>query len=267
MKNQEIKTSILLLAILICGCNPINYGNNNKVGKYYNVNGIRLYTEEYGTGKPLVLIHGNGGSMASMSGLVPKFSKDYRVILVDSRAHGKSVDVGDSLSFEMMADDMAALLDEMKIDSAYFIGWSDGGIIAIETAMRHPNKVIKFAATGANLWPDSTALIPSLWNEEKIYYDSLKYKTKNEKEQNSWKIFLLDWEQPNINLTDLKKITSPALVISGDHDLIRLEHTFAIFQNIPGAQLWVVANSGHGTFIDHPDEFYRTVNQFFVDKK
>src|SRR5205085_12530655 len=125
----------------------------------------------------------------------------------DSRAHGRSIDTNDSLSFEMMADDEAALLDSMHIDSAYVLGWSDGGIVALALAMRHPDKVIKLASTGANLWPDSTAIIPSLWMDEKHTYDSLHTTTfATAKEKNDWKVFMLDWLQPNIPLSALGAI-------------------------------------------------------------
>jgi len=242
----------------------IDYGNNKAAGKYYSVRGIKMYVEEYGSGKPLLLIHGNGGSIASMAGIIPYFSRQYKVIATDSRAHGKSTDPGDSLSFEMMADDEAALLDQMHIDSAYVIGWSDGGIVALVLAMRHPGKVIKLASTGANLWPDSTALIPSLWKDEKRYYDSLHSKIfTTAKEKNDWKIFMLDWLQPNIKLSALQNIHCPSLIISGDHDLIMLEHTVKIYQNIPHAYLWILPNSGHGTLIEHTDEFNNKVNDFF----
>lgn len=243
------------------------YGNNPRAGKYYEVRGLKLYTEEYGKGKPLLLLHGNGGSISSMAGIIPYFSERYRTIALDSRAHGKSIDTGDSLSFEMMADDVAGLLDQMRIDSTYIIGWSDGGIIALEVALRHPEKVIKLASTGANLWPDSTALIPGLWKDEKNNYDSLKNQPKlTTDEKNSWKIFMLDWEQPNIRLTSLRKIQTPSLIICGDHDLIRVEHTVLIFQNIPKAELWILPNSGHGTLIEHPGEFCENVNRFFNSK-
>ena len=164
----------------------------------------------------------------------------------------------------MMADDVALLLDAMKIDSAYIIGWSDGGIIAIDLALRHPEKVIKLASTGANLWPDSTALAPALWKEEKRHYDSQKDKPKiTPDEKNSWKVFLLDWEQPNISLVSLSKINTPSLIISGDNDLINIEHTIQIFQHIPNARLWILPNSSHGTLIEYPREFYETIHQFF----
>src|ERR1700739_990562 len=121
----------------------INYGNNPSAGKYYNIRGIKMYCEIYGEGKPLLMIHGNGGSIQAFENNIPYFSKKYKVIALDSRAQGKSIDNNDSLSFEMMADDEAALLDYLHIDSAYVIGWSDGAINALLLAMRHPEKVKK----------------------------------------------------------------------------------------------------------------------------
>lgn len=254
----------LSISITVFCQNNIDYGNYSTAAKYYHVRGINMYTEQYGSGKPLLLIHGNGGSIQSMASIIPFFSKGYKVIAVDSRAHGKSTDAADSLSFEMMADDEAALLDQMHIDSAYVIGWSDGGIIALVLAMRHPNKVIKLAATGANLWPDSTALVPAVWKDEKNYYDTTHLKKMtSSKEKNDWKVFLLDWLQPNIPLSALKQIVCPALIISGDHDLINLEHTIKIYQNIPNANLWILPDSGHGTLEEHTDDFDNKVNEFF----
>src|ERR1700760_3068023 len=115
----------------------IPYGNNPSAGKYYSVRGIKMYTEVYGHGKPLLLIHGNGSSIHAFASNIPYLSKKYKVIAVDSRAHGKTIDEQDSLSFEMMADDFAALLDIMHIGPVYVIGWSDGGINALLLAMRH----------------------------------------------------------------------------------------------------------------------------------
>lgn len=263
-----MKTIAFLFCLLLLACSrEVPYGSKANNGKYYNLRGVKIYTEEYGNGKPLLLLHGNGGSISSMAAIIPYFSKSYRTIIMDSRAHGKSTDPGDSLSFEMMADDVAALLNEMKIDSAYIIGWSDGGIIALETALRHPEKVIKLASTGANLWPDSTAFAPGVWDDGKNYYDTQKNLPKlTDVDKNAWKIFMLDWNQPNISLASLRKIKVPSLIICGDHDLIRIDHTLLIYQNIPNAQLWVLPKTGHATFMEHPGEFYDTVNRFFNSK-
>src|ERR1700761_3902123 len=131
IKNILLAAILLQATVLFGQVKKIPYGHNDSVGKYYDVRGIKLYCEVYGEGKPLLMIHGNGGSMAAFSKNVPFFSKKYKVILVDSRAHGKSVDPSDSLTFEQMADDFSALLDTMHIDKAYVIGWSDGGINAL----------------------------------------------------------------------------------------------------------------------------------------
>ncbi len=256
-----------ILASIICFCcksRRITYGDNAEAGKYYNIRGIKMYCEIYGSGMPLLMIHGNDGSIESFANNIPYFSKKYKVLIVDSRAQGKTKDEADSLSFEMMADDEAALLEALRIDSAYVIGWSDGGINAILLAMRHPEKVIKLAATGANLWPDSTAIVPSVWMGEKDDYDSLKdAKPETAKEKNDMKLFLLDWEQPNITLSSLKSIHCPALIIGGDHDLISTAHTTLISQNIPRGKLWIVPNSGHATLKEHKDEFNKKVDEFF----
>ena len=261
-------TGLLQLLVLFSMCQneKISYGNNTVAGKFYNIRGIKIYCEVYGSGRPLLMIHGNGGSIKSFENNIPYFSKKYKVIVADSRAQGKSKDEGDSLSFEMMADDEAALLDVLHIDSAYVLGWSDGGINALLLAMRHPGKVIKLASTGANLWPDSTAIIPSLWKEEKAFYDSSKdTHLVTAREKYEWKLFLLDWFQPNIPLSALHTIQCPSLIIGGDHDLIKIEHTVLIYQNIPQAYLWIVPNSGHGTLIEHKDEFNKKVDDFFTN--
>ncbi len=264
---KTILAVFIFLSVFFCAAAqlpPINYGNNPRAGKYYKIRGINMYCEIYGKGKPLLMIHGNSGSIAAFSKTIPYFSKYYKVIAVDSRAQGKTIDNKDSLSFEMMADDFAALLDALKVDSAHVLGWSDGGINAIEMAMRHKEKVIKFAATGANVTADSSALIPSLWKEMNEQYERDKNKTLvTAKEKNDWKLFMLDYKQPNISWQQLRSVQCPALIISGDKDLIPLQHTISIFQNIPNAQLWILPNSSHGTLQEYPDEFNKKVHEFF----
>jgi pimeloyl-ACP methyl ester carboxylesterase len=245
----------------------IPYGSNKKVGKYYAIRGFRMYAETYGQGTPLLIIHGNGGSISNFSNQIPYFSKKYRVIVADSRAQGKSRDQADSLSYEMMADDYAALLDEMKIDSACVIGWSDGGINALLLAIRHPQKVKKLAITGANLWPDTSAVYMDVEQMVLPMYTSLKnIQQKTEQQKGAWKLVRLLVEEPHISLPDLQKITVPALVIGGDHDVIKPEHTLLIAQNIPQSYVWILPNSGHSTPIVYKEEFNKKIDDFFSKK-
>lgn len=240
------------------------YGKNKDAGKFYNIRGFKMYAETYGKGQPLLIIHGNGGSINNFLYQIPYFSKKYEVIIADSRAQGNSKDEADSLSYEMMADDYAALLDQMKIDSAYVIGWSDGGINGLLLAIRHPEKVKKLAVTGANLWPDTTAVFNDVEQMVLPEYNSAKAMTNRTPQQKAgWKLLRLLIEEPHIPLTDLHKISVPTLVIGGDHDVIKPEHTLLIAQNIPNSYLWILPNSGHSTPIIYKDDFNKQIGDFF----
>lgn len=243
----------------------IVYGQNKEAGKFYDIRGIKMYCEIYGQGQPLLLIHGNGGSIADFSNQIPFFSKKYKVIIADNRAQGQSFDKGDSLSYEMMADDYAALLSQLAIDSAYIVGWSDGGINALLLAIRHPEKVKKLASTGANLQPDT---INAVYKEVEdlvlpTYTELKNIPVKNERQKANWKLIRLLIEEPHIPLTDLHKIQCPSLIIGGDHDVIKEEHTMLIYKNIQKAYLWILPNSGHSTPVVYKDDFNKIVDVFF----
>jgi len=266
------KLTLVLLLLCFAGISvysqqsgtTIVYGNNKEAGKYYDIRGFKMYCETYGQGQPLLIIHGNGGSISNFINQIPYFTSKYKVIVADSRAQGKSKDPGDSLSYEMMADDYAALLDAMKVDSACVIGWSDGGINGLLLAIRHPQKVKKLAVTGANLWPDTTAVYEDVIDIVKPMYSSLKnIPNKTEAQKNQWKLVRLLLDEPHIPLTAVNTIQCPTLVIGGDHDVIREEHTMLIYKNIPKAYLWILPNSGHSTPIVYKDLFNKTVDDFF----
>lgn len=240
------------------------YGNNKSAGKYYDIRGFKMYCEVYGEGEPLLIIHGNGGSINNFIYQIPFFAKKYKVIIADSRSHGKSVDKGDSLTYEMMADDYAALLTALKVDSANVIGWSDGGINALLLAIRHPEKVKKLAATGANLVPDTTAVPQQIWDMVTPTFKMLAAKTtRTEQEKTAYKLYRLLCEQPHIPLSNLQKLKCPALIIGGDHDVIKEEHTMLIYKNIPKAYLWILPASGHSTPLMYKDDFNKVVDRFF----
>jgi len=243
----------------------IPYGDNPAAGKYYDVRGIKMYVEIYGAGQPLLLLHGNNGSIASFSENIPYLSQKYRVIAVDSRAQGKTIDYGDELSFEMMADDFAALLDLMHIKQCHILGWSDGGICALLLAMRHPGKVISLAATGANLTTGEDAFAPGFYDMVKRHHYMHRLIPRlTRKQRNDWKLFMLDYEQPQISFDELNVIKCPALIICGDHDVISVEHTAQIAHHISNSHLWVIPDAEHATLIQHRDEFNRRVDEFFL---
>lgn len=242
----------------------VPYGNNAAVGKYYSIRGIKMYTETYGQGQPLLFIHGNGGSINNFIYQIPYFSKYYKVIAVDSRGHGKSKDDADSLSYEMMADDFSALLDAMKLDSVYVVGWSDGGINAVLLALRHPEKVKKMAITGTNLWPENTAVFQDVIDLiTPSVTEIINKKNKSTAERTEAKLGRLLLYEPHIPVKALNNIKAPTLVMGGDNDVIKPEHSLLIHQNIPNSYLWIAPNSGHSAAVVYKDDFNKNVHQFF----
>ena len=237
-------------------------GQNTEAGRYANIRGIKIYYEMYGSGEPLLFIHPNGGSIKNFKQQVNFFAGKYRLILTDSRAQGKSVDTSDSLTYEMMADDLNELLDQLKIDSCNVIGWSDGGINALLLAMRHPKKVKKLVSTGANLWPDSTALDPWVFKDIINSYNKISSEPASVASINKKKTIGLMLREPHIALKELSKISCPSLIIGGDHEAILPLHTLLIAQSIPKSYLWIVPNSGHATLVRYRDDFNKAVLDF-----
>lgn len=250
------------IALLTIAQDNAAYGNNKLAGKFLNQRGFNMYYETYGSGTPLLIIHGNGGSIQDFTNQIPFFEKSYQVILADSRAQGKSIDNGDSLSYEMMADDLNGLLDHLHLDSCYVIGWSDGGINGLLLAIRHPDKVKKLAVTGANLVPDTSAVDPEIYVWAKSLGDSINKLPLSPQVKTYRKLFHLLSYEPHISTKQLQTIQCPTLVIGGDHDVIRTEHTLLIAASIPKSYLWILPNSGHSTPIVYADMFNNVVNDF-----
>ncbi len=235
----------------------IKFGDNPQAGHYANVNGIKLYYETYGIGEPLIMLHGNGGSINAFRNQIPFFSQYYQVIAIDSRLQGKSGGTPDRISYDLMASDFCVLLDQLNIKSAYVLGWSDGGIDGILMALNCPDRVKKLAASGANTVPDTTALSQADLDDMKKTVVNPRTSDK-EKALNQMMI-----DQPNITYTELGKIKCPVLIMAGDRDMIKPEHTLKIFQSIPGASLCIFPDSHHGVCIQHPDLFNQIVYDFF----
>ena len=257
---------LLFISFFVKAQSPFDttiYGRNKDAGKYIHLRGFNMYYETYGQGEPLLIIHGNGGSINNFMYQVPYFQQYYKVILADSRSQGKSIDNGDSLSYEMMTDDLNALLGSLHLDSCYVIGWSDGGINGLLLAIRHPDKVKKLAVTGSNLTPDTTAVDPWVYNWAQQLNDSVaKMKQTPEVKQQLKLLHLLSFE-PHISLAQLHTIKCPSLIIGGDHDILVPKHTMLIADNIAQSYLWILLNSGHSTPIFYKDIFNETVHNFF----
>lgn len=243
------------------------YGDNAAAGRTFVHNGLRLYYEVYGAGEPMLIVHGNGGSIFDMGAQIAHFRKRYRVIAMDSRSHGKSDDSPEKLTYEAMCDDLAALLDHLKTGPVYVLGWSDGGIEALLLGIRHPTKVKKIAAMAANLNPSNEAVRPEVIALVRSMIEAIPAADRDKPHvKRELAVTQLMLDEPHIEFTALETITAPTLVLAGDHDLIRDEHTLAIFQHIPNSNLVIFPNATHMVPYDDPATFNSTVERFFRAK-
>lgn len=260
---------LLMWMLPVTGCRnkqkPVAYGHNAEAGQHADINGIKIYYEIYGAGEPLVLIHGNGGSINAGREQIAFFSRHYKVIAVDSRGQGKTTDSSDSLTYDAMAADLNGLLDHLHIDSAYIIGQSDGAIIGLITAYRYPVKVKRLVAMSPNIRPDSMVLYPKVAEdvakELAKYEDSLK--AGNKGVTRKLKLLRLMQYHPHISATELATIKAPVMVMCGDRDLIQLSHIIEIFRAIPASNLCVLPGSTHFALRKNPEVFNETIYRFF----
>jgi len=254
-----MKLTLLLTCITIAAIGQkktIEIGNNPPAGGFIKNGPVNIYYEVYGAGKPLVILHGNGGSIRGRASFIEEFSKKYKVIAMDNRCHGKSDCPAQHLSYQQMAEDLNLLLDHLKTDSTLIWGHSDGAIIGLLLAMSHPDKVKKLLASGANLRPDTTAVDPAVFplldKMKPMMNDSLQIK----------RLQLLLTE-PHIATSDLHAIKADVLIMAGDRDIIRNKHTLEIFDNIPGALLCILPGTTHGVFQDREKWFKEILYDFF----
>ena len=272
---KTVITRVLMGLQIACICftgnaqNRIPYGNNPVAGKYMTLNGVKLYYEVYGNGKPLVLIHGNSTATKGWASQIDYFAKKYTVYSIDCRGRGKSELGKDSLTYKQQAADIHAFIEQLKLDSVCIVGKSDGGIIGIMLGIYFPEHLVKIVAFGANMEPDTNALFPNTVAEihdERVKADKMlgaKDTSKNWKvEQQRYRMMEF---QPHITKAELQKITIPVLVMSCDRDVIKEEHTFFMYRNIPRANLCILPNEKHAVSRLNPDLFNATVDKYLSD--
>jgi len=232
--------------------------NNQIQPGYSEVNGIKMYYEIYGQGKPLVLIHGGGSTIqTSFGNIIPYLANHRQIIAIEMQAHGRTGDRPAPLSFEQDADDVATLLHNLKIDKADFLGFSNGGQTLIELALRHPAIINKLIIASA--FYKRSAAVPQFWEgfnhvtidvmppalKEgffKVNNDPKAFQTMFDKDVQRMKAFK-GWSDEQLN-----SIKAPTLVMNGNQDVGSLEHAVEMHRAIHQSQL-VILPGGHGEYI------------------
>lgn len=213
-----------------------------------NVNNININYEVYGEGNPIILLHGNSENHHIFNKLIEKLKTNYRVYAIDSRCHGESEKTKE-ISYDLMAEDTIEFIKKLKIEKPIFYGFSDGGIIGLLIAIQEPELLSKLIISGANLNP--SGMKKSMLVFSKIVY----FLTRN-------KLFKMMIKEPDIKVEDLRKIKVPTVVLAGQDDAIKEEHTKLISNSIPDSTLEIIPNENHGSYIINSDKIYDIIQKY-----
>jgi len=249
LKQTLVSTAAIFLLTVHCIA-QVNPDNNKgkPVTGYAPVNGLKLYYEIYGQGRPLVLIHGSFMTInTAFGGMIPKLAANRQVIAIELQGHGRTADIDRPFTFESMADDIAALLKYLKVDSTDLLGYSLGGAVALQVAIRHSQLIRKLIIISTAFkfdgWtPETRAIFPMLapamfeGSPIKNDYDSLAPDPKH------WPVLVEKLKQLiakpyDFSAGKIKSIRSPVLIISGDGDGVLPEHSLEIFRLLGGRMM------------------------------
>jgi len=212
------------------------------------VNNIELYYEKYGTGKPIILIHGNQETHEIFDKLIERLKNNYEIYAIDSRCHGKSENPKE-ISYNLMCDDIIEFIKELNIEKPILYGFSDGGIIGLLVAIKESDLLSNLIISGANISPDVFTTFDLVLTKLFYFFTRSKY----------IKMML---DEPNISIEDLQKITIPVHVLVGEKDVIKLEHTKLIANNIKNSTLEIIKDENHGSYIIHSDKLYEIIKKY-----
>lgn len=257
-------------------------------GSYAQVNGLSMYYEMHGEGQPLVLLHGALSAIGTSFGkLLPDLAKERQVIAVEMQGHGHTADIDRPLRYEQLADDIAALLTQIELEQADLFGWSLGAGVALQTAIRHPQLVRKLVLASVTynhggIYPELLAGIEHMNPEDLIetpFYE--EYISIAPHPQDFFRLFArqqqLDREIQDWPVEAIRAIKAPTLLIIGDADIIRPEHTIELFRllgggvagdlvGLPRSQLAVLPGTTHVRLVDRAAWLVSMITQFLDGK-
>ena len=234
------------------------------------VNGVKIWYAEFGpkNGAPVILLHGGLGNSDYFGKQVPALAKKYRVIVMDSRGHGRSSRDATPYGYDLMASDVLGLLDYLKIKRAAVIGWSDGAILGLDIAIHHPERISKLFAFAANSDPSGVADISASTVFNAYIARTGEEYAKLSPTPTEFQAFLDQigkmWaSQPNFTKEQLAAIKTPTWIVDGDRDeAIKRENTSFMAATIPGAGLLILPQVSHFAFLQDPDGFNAALLHF-----
>jgi pimeloyl-ACP methyl ester carboxylesterase len=280
MKNSKIFIFNLILIMTTA------LTNAQTVGKYADVNGIKMYYEIHGSGSPLILLHGGGSTIYTSFGrILPQLAKTHKVIAIELQAHGHTGDRNAPETFKQDADDVTELMKQLNIPQADILGFSNGGHTTLQLAIAHPEKVRKIIVASAFYKREGVSAafwqgfanatlnnMPQLYRDEylKITHDSTKLLNMFNKDVQRMENFK-DWKDE-----DIRSIKAPAFIVIGDHDVPTPEHAVEMYRLLPDGRLSILPGA-HGEYLGEalfpdsdkhtPECFVAMVNAFLQTSK
>lgn len=200
-----------------------------------DANGITIFYEQQGTGRPLLLLHGNSEDHRSHAALAARLSRSYTVYALDSRSHGKSTKT-ETLHYTDMVDDVAAFIRTLSLDRPILVGASDGGIVALMLAYLHPECAGPIVACGPNTHPKAL----KWWFTSVI---SLAYRATHDPK------LAMMLQEPDIQPNDLRQIKAPCLLLAGSRDIMPAAHVLAMCEDIPNCTVHILRGESHSSYL------------------
>jgi pimeloyl-ACP methyl ester carboxylesterase len=237
-------------------------------GHRVDINDASIYYETYGAGPPVLVLHGGLGSIEGMSYQIRALATSHFVIAPDSRGQGRSTDSEAPLSYSLMSDDMLKLLDYLHVDRVDVVGWSDGAIIGLDLAMHHPNRIRRLVAISANYDVESPRESPA--SVAKIPPAPVRYRLLAPDPAHWPKLFrkiVTMWQtQPHYTLNDLGRIKAPTLIMAGEFDAIKRQHTDQLARAIPDSREVIIEGATHAVPVEKPEIVNANVLNFLNEQ-
>lgn len=243
---------------------------------HVRTNGIDTHYERSGSGPPLWILHGGLEDGRSWSGLAERLGDRWTTTVPDRRGHGRTPDADGDYSYRQMTDDVVAAITQLESGPVAVIGYSDGGDIALELAVRRPDLVASVVAVSANL--DAEGLEPTMLERlrrpdpDAAPLQPLRdaYAEVSPDGAEHWstfhcKVCAMGAAGPGLTTADLGRIACPTLIVCADDDVVRLAHTVAMYDALAAGQLAVVPDASHLVPVEHPELLGRLVATFLDD--
>ncbi|MFY0254780.1 alpha/beta fold hydrolase [Chitinophaga sp. 30R24] len=258
--------------------------DTSQLSGYAPVNGLQMYYEIHGTGKPLILLHGSFMTInLNYGSLIPELAKNHQVIALEMQGHGRTADIDRPFSYPMLADDVAALLQYLKIDQADVLGYSLGATVGLELVIRYPSLVNKLIFISSVYkyegWtPAAREVYPTIEPEFlsqtplKAAYDSLA------PDKEHWadfvnKLMKFDTSPFDLGTENVKAVKKPVFIISGDNDGVDLQHIATMYnlfgggvladmEGLPASRLAIIPGATHVSIMSETDKLLNLINSF-----